>query len=154
MAMERRKVGRFMSWGMVLGLVGLFGLAVVGGAWSQAKITVTSLDDILRANPLAPGGPTAKVSGSSKTPTTELQVIEMSKIRLHHHEQEDHIVYVARGRGTARLGDETREVKSGDILNIPRGVPHGFTKTSEENLVLLVAATVGWKPLEDTKFHE
>ena len=115
---------------------------------------MTSLDEILKKNPLTPGGPTAKVSGSTKTPTTELQVIEMSRIRLHHHEQEDHILYVARGRGSARLGDESREVKPGDILNIPRRVPHSFTKIGDENLVMVVVATVGWKPLEDTKFYE
>ena len=152
--MGRKRVGRFMSWGAVLGLGALLGLGVSGGAWSQAKITVTSLDDILRANPLPSTGPTAKVVGSSKTPTVELQVIEMSKIKLHHHEQEDHIVYVARGRAMARLGDETREVKAGDIIHIPRGVVHGFTKLGDENLVLLVTATLGWKPLEDVKFHE
>lgn len=78
----------------------------------------------------------------------------MSKIRLHHHEQEDHILYVARGRALARLGEVEREVKPGDILTIPRRVPHGFTKIGEENLVVVVVATVGWKPLEDTKFYE
>ena len=140
-----------LAAGSILVILGLVG---VGLAQTAGKIEVTSLDEILKKNPLAPGGPTAKVAGSVKTPTTELQVIEMSKIRLHHHEQEDHIVYVARGRATARLGDETREVKPGDILNIPRRVPHGFTKIGDENLVLLVVATVGWKPLEDTKFYE
>src|SRR3972149_4617602 len=134
---------------VVVGLVGI-GLAQTYGS----KIDVTTLDEILKKNPLAPGGPTAKVSGSVKTPTTELQVIEMSRIRLHHHELEDHILYIARGRATARLGDETREVKPGDILNLPRRVPHAFTKIGDENLVVLVVATVGWKPLEDTKFYE
>ncbi len=134
---------------LVVGLVGL-GLAQTYGS----KIEITSLDEILNKNPLSPGGPTVKVSGSTKTPTTELQIIEMSKIRLHHHEQEDHIIYVARGRATARLGDDTREVKPGDILNVPRRVPHGFAKIGDQNLVLVVVATVGWKPLEDTKFYE
>jgi mannose-6-phosphate isomerase-like protein (cupin superfamily) len=70
---------------------------------------------------------------------------------------EDHIVYVARGRGLLRMrekGQETREVKPGDILNLPRGVPHGFEKQGDENLVLLVVSTAGWKPLEDTQFYE
>ena len=143
------------QWTLAMVVVIVVGLAGIGLAQTYGgKIEGTSLDEILKKNPLAPGGPTAKVSGSSRTPTTELQIIEMSKIRLHHHEQEDHIVYVARGRATARLGDETREVKPGDILNIPRRIPHGFTKIGDENLVVLVIATVGWKPLEDTKFYE
>ncbi len=137
---------------VVLGLVGMVGIA-----FSQnpaRKIEVTSLDEMVKKNPLGPGGPTAKVSGSIKTDTTELAVIEMSKIRLHHHELEDHIVYVARGRGMARLGDEEREVKPGDILFLPKRIPHAFTKIGDENLLLVVVATVGWKPLEDTKFYE
>ncbi len=136
-------------------MIALVGLGTAGLAQNlDGRIEVTSLDEMVRKNPLIPGGPTAKVSGSTKTSTTELQVIEMSKIRLHHHELEDHILYVARGRALARLGDAEREVKPGDILTIPRRVPHGFTKIGEENLVLVVVATVGWKPLEDTKFYE
>ena len=144
----RRKVGIVV----VLGLVGMVGIA-----FSQnpgRKIEVTSVNEMVKKNPLGPGGPTEKVSGSIKTDTTELSVIAMSKIRLHHHELEDHIVYVARGRGMARLGDEEREVKPGDILFLPKRIPHGFTKIGDENLILVVGATVGWKPLEDTKFYE
>jgi len=137
---------------VALGLAGMVGIALP--QTPAGKIQLTSLDEIVKGNPLAPGGPTAKVSGGTKTDTTELQVIEMSKIRLHHHELEDHIVYVARGQAKARLGDQEREVKAGDILTIPRRIPHGFTKIGDENLVLLVVATVGWKPLDDTKFYE
>ena len=137
---------------VALGLAGMVGIALP--QTPAGKIQLTSLDEIVKGNPLAPGGPTAKVSGGTKTDTTELQVIEMSKIRLHHHELEDHIVYVARGQAKARLGDQEREVKAGDILTIPRRIPHGFAKIGDENLVLLVVATVGWKPLEDTKFYE
>ncbi len=144
----KRKVGILVA----LGLVGMVSIALP--QTPAGKIQVTSLDEMVKKNPLGPGGPTAKVSGSTKTETTELQVIEMSKIRMHHHELEDHIVYVARGRGMARLGDEEREVKPGDILTIPKRIPHGFTKIGDENLVLVVVATVGWKPLEDTKFYE
>ena len=93
-------------------------------------------------------GPTAKVSGSSQAGNSELQVIEMSTIKLHHHDQEDHIVYVARGRGILRMGEkgqDNREVKPGDIINLPRGILHGFKKQGDENLVLLVVASAGWR---------
>jgi quercetin dioxygenase-like cupin family protein len=142
-------------------------LAIVGAAWfvfttliawgGEGQITMTSVAAILQQNPPQPGGPTAKVVGSSRAGNSELQVIEMSKIKFHHHDQEDHIVYIARGRGILRMGEkgqERREVKPGDILNLPRGIPHGFEKQGDENLVLLVVATAGWKPLEDTKFYE
>lgn len=152
--MKRRWSNGRALWGVGAGLVAL-AMMLGAGAWAYgtAKITVNTLDEVLKGNPL-PMDKTAQATWKSRAGNSELQVIEMSKIKLHHHDQEDHVLYVARGQGTARLGDETRQVKAGDILNIPKGVPHSFTKEGKENLVLLVVATAGWKPLEDTKFYE
>ncbi|HRP95097.1 MAG TPA: cupin domain-containing protein [Rhodocyclaceae bacterium] len=133
--------------------------ATTAAAAEPPQIVVSQLDGIVADNPLEAGGPTAKVIARSQAGDSELQVLVMSRIRLHHHDQEDHIVYVARGRGTARLENaageiETRPVAPGDILNLPRGLKHAFEKDSDEDIVLLVVATAGWKPLEDTVFHE
>ncbi len=130
-------------------------LALTGGAIAGEKqqIVTANLDDILKKNPMA-AGQTAKATPVTRVPGAELQVIEMSKIKLHSHHQEDHIVFVVRGNGTVRLEQETRDVKPGDIFMLPKDVPHGFAKSGDENLVLLVIATPGWKPLEDTKFQE
>ena len=114
---------------------------------------MNTLDEVLKGNPL-PADKTAHVAWKSRAGNSELQVFEMTKVKVHHHNQEDHLVYVVRGQATARLGDETRQVKAGDILNIPKGVPHGFTKEGKENFVFLAIATAGWNPLEDTKFYE
>ena len=83
----------------------------------------------------------------------------MSKNRLHHHEAQDHVLYVARGHGTARLETatgqiETRSIQPGDILSLPRGKKHGFEKTGTENLVFLVVATPLPPGVEETTFHE
>lgn len=137
---------RRMQWAIALWATALVGGAA-SGAWAdEQKISVTSVETIVQQSPLQPGGPTAKVSGSSRAGHSELQVIELSKIKLHHHDQEDHVVYIARGRGILRMGEkgtETRQVKPGDIITLPRGVPHGFEKQGEEHLVLLVVATAG-----------
>ena len=152
--MKRRWSNGRALWGVGAGLVAL-AMIVGAGAWAYgtAKITVNTLDEVLKGNPL-PADKTAQVTWKSRAGNSELQVIEMNKIKLHPHSQEDHVLYVARGQGTARLGDETRQVKAGDILNLPKGIPHSFAKEGKENLVLLVVATAGWKPLEDTKFYE
>jgi len=123
------------------------------------QIVTTNLDSVIAGSPLDPNGPPAKVAAKERAGDSELQVLVMSKIRLHHHDEEDHIVYIARGEGSARLENaageiETRPVQPGDILNLPRGLKHAFDKTGDEDLVLLVVATAGWKPLEDTQFHE
>ena len=90
---------------------------------------------------------------------SQLQVLTITKIKLHHHEQEDHVVYVAKGAGNGRFEIasgkiEARPVKVGDIFVLPKNLKHAFEKTGSEDLVLFVVATVGWKPLEDTSFHE
>jgi mannose-6-phosphate isomerase-like protein (cupin superfamily) len=155
--MEDRRDHHQGTWAFAA-LVAALMVVATSPTWAgEGSIRVTSVDALLQQNPLQAGGPTAKVAGSSRAGNSELQIIEMSQIKLHHHDQEDHIVYGARGRGLLRMGEkgqEIREVKPGDILNLPRGVPHGFEKQGDENLVLLVVATAGWKPLEDTKFYE
>jgi mannose-6-phosphate isomerase-like protein (cupin superfamily) len=155
--MEDRRDHHQETWAFAV-LMAVLVIVATSPAWAgEGSIRITSVDALLQQHPLQAGGPTATVVGSSRAGNSELQVIEMSQIKLHHHDQEDHIVYVARGRGILRMGDkgqETREVKPGDLINLPRGVPHGFEKQGAENLVLLVVATAGWKPLEDTKFHE
>ncbi|MFQ5931539.1 MAG: hypothetical protein ACE5MM_03940 [Nitrospiraceae bacterium] len=44
--------------------------------------------------------------------------------------------------------------KAGHILNIPKGIPYGFTRKGKENLVLLVVATNGWNGLEAVRVEE
>jgi len=152
--MKRRWSNGRALWGVGAGLV-VVALLVGAGAWAYgtAKITVNTLDEVLKGNPL-PADKTAQVTWKSRASNAELHVLELSKIKLHSHELEDHIVYVIRGQATARLGDETRTVKAGDILNIPKRVPHSFAKEGKENLVLLVVATAGWDGLKDIKFYE
>jgi quercetin dioxygenase-like cupin family protein len=80
----------------------------------------------------------------------ELQVVVASRIPLHIHDQ-DHVVFVASGTGTARIENaagaiETRPVKPGDIVDIPHGKKHGFEKAGEENLVLLVTTAPSKNP--------
>ena len=145
-----------MRKGALVGAILFVAGVLVGGfaaAYGAGKIETANLDDILKKNPLGPGQ-TARATPAAKLPHVELQVIEMSKIRLHHHDQEHHILYVVRGQGTARLEDETRDLKAGDFFTIPKGVKHGFAKTGDQNLVLMTVGTPGWKPLEDTKFYE
>ncbi len=118
-------------------------------------IEVTDLETILKTHPLPPGGPGASVVASRHAGKGELQIVVASKIPLHIHDQ-DHVVFVERGTGTARIENaageiETRQVKPGDIVDVPRGKKHGFEKTGDENLVLLVLTTPSRTP---AKFFE
>jgi mannose-6-phosphate isomerase-like protein (cupin superfamily) len=123
------------------------------------EIAVTSLGVILRNEPLLHGDSTAAIVASVRAGAAELGVLVLSKNRLHHHEAQDHVLYVARGTGTARLESsagqvETRAIKPGDILSLPRGRKHGFEKTGGEDLVFLVVATPLPPGVAETTFHE
>lgn len=59
-----------------------------------------------------------------------------------------------KGRATARLGDERREVAPGDLIAIPKRIPHSFDQKGDEAFVILVNSTPGWDPLKDTRFLE
>ena len=133
-------------------------VAAVGSAVAaDAQIAVTTLDTVLAGKPLADGA--NKVMDVFTANKSQLQVLTISRIKLHHHEQEDHVVYVARGSGKGRIETapgriEVREVRAGDFYVLPKNLRHAFEKSGGDDLVLLVVATAGWKPLEDTKFHE
>jgi mannose-6-phosphate isomerase-like protein (cupin superfamily) len=117
-------------------------------------IEVLDLDTILKAHPLSADDPGATVAASRPSGKGELQIVVARKIPLHIHDQ-DHVVFIERGTGTARIENaagaiETRPVKPGDIIDVPAGKKHAFEKTGAEDLVMLVVTT----PSSVTKFFE
>jgi len=45
-------------------------------------------------------------------------------VRLHQHAVHTEHVYILAGKATMRLGEETLEVRKGDVVMIPPGTPH------------------------------
>jgi mannose-6-phosphate isomerase-like protein (cupin superfamily) len=128
-------------------------LTGAGAAAADApKITVTNVDRIVTADFL--GDKPVKFAPAAQIANLGVLAGQVKKIKLHTHEMEDHIVYVVRGKAKARLGDEQREVGPGDLIAIPKRVPHSFDQIGGEPFVILVNATPGWDPLKDTKFLE
>jgi mannose-6-phosphate isomerase-like protein (cupin superfamily) len=75
-----------------------------------------------------------KVSG--KDTNDELCVYDSARTkkggpRLHLHHSQDEWFFVVRGEFTFKVGDETFNLKEGDSLFGPRGIPHAFALTSE-----------------------
>lgn len=56
----------------------------------------------------------------------------------HVHADQDKLYFVLEGSGDAQVGDETQEVRRGDLILAPAGVPHGLKNTGLEPLVVLV----------------
>jgi mannose-6-phosphate isomerase-like protein (cupin superfamily) len=125
-------------------------------AFAQDRtVEIMDLDTIVKTHPLPPGGPSASVVASRRAGKGELQIVLARKIPLHIHDQ-DHVVFIERGTGTARVENaageiETHPVKPGDIVNVPRGKKHAFETTGAEDMVLLVVTTPSRTP---PKFFE
>ena len=54
----------------------------------------------------------------------------------HHHTFEE-VYYFTEGTGRMRLGEEEADVRAGDCVVIPPGVPHKLWAAADERLVLL-----------------
>jgi mannose-6-phosphate isomerase-like protein (cupin superfamily) len=139
--------------GLALPVAATHSLAAEGNA-----IEVKPIDAVVKANPLPRDTPAAIVE-SFRAGSAELGVLVMRENRLHHHSHQDHVLYLVRGEGLAQLENaagqvETRTVKPGDILALPRGKKHGFRKSGEEDLVFLVVATPLPPGVEETTYHE
>lgn len=59
----------------------------------------------------------------------------------HTHDGQDKVYYVAEGRGLFRIGDEEKELGSGEIALAASGQNHGVSNRSGQRLVVLVFVT-------------
>ena len=137
---------------LLVGSTLLVALAVTASEAQAPKITVTNVGQIVGPDFL--GDKAVKFAPAAEVSNVGILAGQVKKIRLHTHEFEDHVVYVVRGRALARLGDERREVGPGDLIAIPKRVPHSFDQQGDEQFVILVNATPGWDPLKDTRYLE
>lgn len=126
--------------------------ATVASAADAPKITVTNVDQLVTPDFL--GDKPVRFVAAAQISNVGILTGQVKNIRLHTHELEDHVVYVVKGRAMARLGDQTREVMPGDIISIPKRVPHSFEQKGGEPFIILVNSTPGWDPLKDTRFLE
>jgi len=56
----------------------------------------------------------------------------------HKHEQKEQVFFVTAGSGHVSVGDETREVRKGDMVYVPAGVEHQTTASPDEDLEYLL----------------
>jgi mannose-6-phosphate isomerase-like protein (cupin superfamily) len=59
------------------------------------------------------------------------------KMRVHKHLNNDELIFIHKGEGTFTLDEEVMNVKTGDVIFIPRGTWHGLDNTGKENLQMM-----------------
>ena len=142
----------------VISLCAQFAVATHSIAAEGNTIEVKPIDAVVKANPL-PRDSNAAIVETFRAGGAEIGVLVMRENRLHHHSHQDHVLYLVSGEASAKLENatgqvETRTVRAGDILALPRGKKHGFQKLSEQDLVFLVVATPLPAGVEETTYHE
>lgn len=78
----------------------------------------------------------------------------------HTHTNEDEMYYIVQGEMQFAAGDEVRDVKAGDSIFLPKGIPHGFRLKSDTVKALVLISPAGledmfWelgKPAEKLEF--
>ena len=58
------------------------------------------------------------------------------KMRIHKHLNNDELIFIHRGEGTLTLDEQLIEVKTGDVVFVPKGTWHGLDNTGKENLLM------------------
>ena len=61
-----------------------------------------------------------------------------ARVGRHHHLETEEVYYILNGHGRMTIGDEVREVASGDAVFIPRGNTHTLENTGAEPMTLLL----------------
>ena len=95
------------------------------------------LDKILVDNPL-PAGENIKVTNLGRSQSASQHVVQIRDREVPHlHKLHDATVTMLRGEGYLILGKNRLNLKAGDVVHIPRGVPHYFVNRASQPTVAL-----------------
>jgi mannose-6-phosphate isomerase-like protein (cupin superfamily) len=59
------------------------------------------------------------------------------KMRIHKHLNNDELIFIHKGEGMLTLDEQSVQVKTGDVVFVPRGTWHGLDNTGKENLLMV-----------------
>ncbi len=59
------------------------------------------------------------------------------KMRIHKHLNNDELIFIHKGKGTLTLDEESIQVKTGDVVFVPRDTWHGLDNTGKKNLLMV-----------------
>jgi len=95
------------------------------------------LDKILADNPLA-AGENIKVANLGRSQSASQHVVQIRDREIPHiHKLHDATVTMLRGEGYLILGKKRINLKAGDVVHIPRGVPHYYVNAASQPTVAL-----------------
>jgi quercetin dioxygenase-like cupin family protein len=100
------------------------------GAWS--------VDDLVRSHPIEAGA-NVRADELARTVASSVHLVQVRGGETpHRHMTHDLTITVLRGEGRLTLEGRSRPLAAGDVVVIPRGVPHSVVRTGGDLYVTLV----------------
>lgn len=90
-------------------------------------------------------GDKAKFTVITSIPTGSIELFRFDEIASHMHPDENHFLYILKGRASGNVGTVQGEVGPGTLVVIPAGVPHGFKKIGDEPVDLILFSSPPFK---------
>ena len=115
---------------------------------------VINLLDAVAKTPIDPAVGIALVQGVAEPGVSIGLAVVNDQIKPHYQKVSDEIYYIVRGQGTLTVGDESRELREGDVAAIPKGLVHGFTNSGAEPCLVLFSSGPKFEPEKDRFFPE
>ncbi len=126
----------------VILLLPLFGLACA--AREPRVVTAdgaTSLDAMLRARPIAADA-NVRADEIARTSTSSVHIVQIRGGETpHRHAAHDLAVTLVRGEGTLTIAGRRVAMTTGDVVVVPRGVPHWFVRGGRDVAVSVAVFT-------------
>ena len=72
---------------------------------------------------------------------TRLTINPGKSNNMHTHEGIEQVYIVLKGGGTVQVGDERKDVRTGDVAFLPADVPHGFFNTTDKQAIVMLVGT-------------
>ncbi|MGD9712182.1 MAG: cupin domain-containing protein [Thermomicrobiales bacterium] len=77
--------------------------------------------------------PVYAATGAASTAVVYFELEPGNRLATHHDSPEE-VLYIVQGEAIATVGDESAQVRAGDLAVIPAWVPHGIENTGRETL--------------------
>lgn len=125
---------RWWAWLFIGWLLGT-GMTVIAQSSAKVWLCVPQVNAPVDGEKLAeqltvpPDAPLARKVLAQTDHATIAAVAIRTAEPLHRHEKSDLLVILLRGKGEMTVGDRKLPMQSGDIVFIPKGVPHRFVNT-------------------------
>jgi quercetin dioxygenase-like cupin family protein len=120
-----------------MGIVIVAGLTLTAGAAWAAEGQVLEFQEQVKKGDAREG---FTFQPMVKTPDYTVGAIAVKdEIKMHRHNDGNHVVYIVSGQGTATLDGNQVSVKPGTVLHIPKGVVHNIKAEGGELMLLDMA---------------